>query len=79
MSMTENELLEAIQEALLKDSGSSGHLTMNEISEATGMSYKRVTAVLHRLKKEGRLEIKQVYRETLSGRMAPSPAYRILS
>ena len=50
---------------------------MNEIAEATGLSKKRLTGMLWRLKHQGRLDKTEKVVEVLDGRMMPVPAYRL--
>ena len=59
--------------------GDEGLRTAGEIAETKGWGRKRVLDALHRAQRAGRLEVVTVQRMTLTGRLAPVPAYRVLA
>lgn len=77
MDITLSELVAALEAAALRPETVDG-ITSKDLRKATGWSDKRVTATLHILKQQGRLGKRDVYRETLNGRMSPVPAYYLL-
>ena len=52
--------------------------TIAEMAAATGWPRCRVINLLRIAKQEGRLVVAEQRRETLAGKMAPVPVYRIL-
>lgn len=79
--MTENELLEALYQALdkpVENNDPPGAMTRQELQESLGWSDKRILKELHRLNDEGRLESVMVSRETLTGIWRKIPAYRLM-
>lgn len=77
ITVSEGELIQALQEAFRTKPDGEGYLTTNEISEATGMSREITIQTLRKLKLSGRLESGRVYREDLGGRFNRIPAYRL--
>lgn len=77
MDITLSELIAALEAAALRPETSDG-ITSGDLRTATGWSPKRVSSMLHVLKRQGRLGIRNVYRENLNGRMSPVPAYYLL-
>lgn len=53
--------------------------TQKEWAEHWGISDRRATVVLQGAKRVGRLDIRSVVREALSGKMVPVPGYRIVA
>lgn len=79
ISISENELLDALREATESEQGDDGALTLREIMAATGMSERRAKEHMSRLKAAGRIEPVKVRREALDGRNALVPAYRVIA
>lgn len=67
------ELLAALEAA--SQPGSETGVTTMDIKAATGWPERRITQALGRLKEEGRLGVKTVYRINLHGVAHPRPAY----
>lgn len=78
MDITINELIAALEAAQARPETEDG-ITTRELRAATGWSEKRITGLLGALKGEGRLGVRQVYRQTLNGRISPVPGYVLLS
>lgn len=78
ISVTENELLEALREArgAHKPAEEDGAMTRSEMERATGWSKKQVDAVLNGLLDEGRWECIWVPRQQRDGVVRRMPAYR---
>ena len=77
ITVSEGELIQALQEAFRTRPDGEGYLTTVELSEATGMSHEIIMQALKKLKLSGRLEAGRVYREDLGGRFNKVPAYRL--
>ena len=77
VSITTNELLEAIRKAQqsIKDPG--GFTTITEMRDASGMCRSAIAHHLRLFKQAGRLECRRVPREGLDGRRTMVPAYRV--
>jgi len=77
VSITTNELLEAIRKAQrsIKDPG--GFTTITEMRDASGMCRNAIAHHLRLFKQAGRLECRRVPREGLDGRRTMVPAYRV--
>lgn len=77
VSITTNELLEAIRKAQrsIKDPG--GFTTITEMRDASGMCRNAIAHHLQLFKQAGRLECRRVQREGLDGRRTVVPAYRV--
>ena len=75
-SVTEAQLFQALQDALVLKDGEDGTTTA-ELVEATGMTVSKILKALGRLKKDGKLEHVRVMRETIDGRTHPRPGYRL--
>lgn len=76
VKITTDDLLEALQDALSKPSDGEAS-TVSDIMDATGRSSALVRKSLQVLAREGRLEVVQVRRPSLDGRLVPVPGYRI--
>ena len=74
-SVTETELLQALQDALCLEGEDAS--TTKELARATGMSVNRVQASLLALKEEGKIECVRVMRTTVDDRFHPRPGYRL--
>lgn len=78
MSMTQNELLEALRVAAeAQDEQGDGAMTMRELRAALNYGDDRLRAMLHRLKADGLVEVVRVQRRTLDDRLNLTPAYRL--
>lgn len=75
VEITYDDLVQALEDQYQENP--EGYLTTQEISHRMHHSIKWVTYKLRELKAEGRLEMAMVKRESLSGVMLPTPAYRI--
>lgn len=75
-SMTEAQLLEELQQALVLTDAEEAS-TVREIADRLGVSPKTVRERLRALKRAGRLECVTVYRESIDGRMTPVPGFRL--
>jgi hypothetical protein len=77
--ITENELVTALQNALLEniDNRPPGYRTREELQETLNMSEYRLLQRLRTLKKQGRLESLRVSVENITGSMGSRPAYRL--
>lgn len=75
-TITTGELLEALA-AAARGNVPEDARTVNELSEASGVSIRRVRAALALLNRVGRLESFQVVRPALDGRASRVPAYTI--
>lgn len=80
INITNDDLLNALS-ALLTTSGIEeddfAWLTTAEISEKMNLPANRVNAMLWKLKRSGKLEVKKVRRETLDNRTSLVPGYRV--
>ena len=75
ITVTQNDLLDAIKAALTMDGDG---VTSNELMEASGASADQVRNFLHALAREGRLETTKVRRTAvLTGANILIPAYKI--
>lgn len=77
LNITESQLLEALLHAASPDNP-EGAMTMQDLRQELGWGYQKIRAELHRLNREGKLEVTRVILPDLTGRMAPRPAYRVL-
>jgi len=75
VSVTENELLEALSRAQRADPDGQ---TVTEMVEATGVGRRKVLDALRVIQKEGRLQVRQAHRLGINGRAQPVPVYTIL-
>ena len=78
--ITEAELLQALENALVADDNPEGALTTGELSELTGWhlhTVRKALKALKALKVAGCLRTVKVYREDLAGRYTKVPAYRL--
>lgn len=78
MTVTQDDLLDALRNALLKPMEGNG-VTVGELQETTGYSYERIRKALRVLSVAGRLEVSRVTRMDIAGRPSSVPAYRIKS
>lgn len=76
MSITTNDLLDAIREALSAVPDGEGQ-TVQEMAEATGLGTTTVRKTLAALHRDGRLTVVRVRRPALDGRLSSVPAYRL--
>lgn len=74
--ITETELIEALSVAM-KASGPTEAMTVAELQAATRLGEKRLRRALHALKRDQRLVVHQVVRETLDNRPCVVSAYTI--
>ena len=75
ITVTQNDLLDAIKAALAMDGDG---VTSNELMEASGAGPDQVRKFLHALAREGRLEVTKVRRTAvLTGSNILVPAYKI--
>jgi hypothetical protein len=77
IELTERDLIEAVLASAEAQGAAQGALTTAELAEQAGMSYTLTLAKLHRLQKEGRLEVVRMRRQSLDGRTTWVPAYRL--
>jgi DNA-binding Lrp family transcriptional regulator len=56
-----------------------GHMTTSEISNALGVSEKKVRSVLRKLINDGRVTHKHVYVRSIDGNMVRSNGYRLIT
>ena len=75
--ITEAELLQALENALVADDNPEGALTTMELTDLTGWHLHTVRKALRTLKSAGCLGVVKVYREDLAGRYTKVPAYRL--
>lgn len=76
IELTEQDLIEAVLQAQA-DQGPAGALTIRDLVKRTGRTDTTIRTKLHELREAGRLEVLQVRRATLDGRVQPVPAYRL--
>lgn len=78
VSITTNELLEAIRKAQRSVKDPGGFTTITEMQDASGMCRTSIARHLRVFKQTGRLECQRVPREGLDGRHTVVPAYRVI-
>jgi len=85
VTITEAELLEALQQALREakehpgeDEQAAGALTVSELADELGWYPEKVRRRLKQLKAQGLLESIKVHREAIDGSSRVSPAYRFV-
>jgi len=77
LGLTENELVQALQEALTRDEDTKGGLTARELAEAAGVGIDYVREGLRLLKQQGIIETVRVQRRDLADRLTRLPGYRL--
>lgn len=78
ISVTENDLLDALSEALPSGKGPDDARTVREMAKATGWSEVRVRKALVAVQEQGRLVVHRVGRQGIDGRAAVVSAYTIV-
>ena len=80
LDISENELIQALAEAQIDvEQDRDGFLTMREMLGALDWPKARITANLHALHSQGRIETRKVIMVDISGRRTRVPAYRLKS
>lgn len=77
MTITENELLDALQLAAA-GSAPENACTVVELAKAAGVSTAKVLRTLKTFQAQGRLAVHRVPRARMDGVVQPVPAYTIL-
>ena len=75
-AITQDDLLQALADAMTS-AGPDDAKTFAELEDAHGIGSSRLRKLLRRLHQQGRLEVINVKRPSLSGVLQPIPAYRI--
>ncbi len=78
LTISESELLDALEQSLAKASGPKEARTVKEIQEDTGFSTLKVMTALRALQKQNRLVPCRVARLAVDGVERKVPAYTIL-
>lgn len=76
-SITHDELLQALVDALQPQCDGDGLMTARELEERLGWSQKRTYRALRQLRKAGRLQVIMVRRTRLDGNLQWAPGYRL--
>ena len=77
VSITTNELLDAIRVAQKSVKDPGGFTTISEMQDASKMCRPAIAKHLRAFKLAGRLECQRVPREAIDGRPVLVPAYRV--
>lgn len=77
VSITTNELLDAIRVAQRSVRDPDGFTTVTEMMDASRMCRPTIAKHLRAFKVAGRLECRRVAREAIDGRQTFVPAYRV--
>lgn len=81
MSVTQfgdhDELVKALQRITESSDGDDGYLTCDELSDMTGMSRSSLQKRMKLLYKNGKIDIRQVVRQNISGSIMKVPGYRL--
>lgn len=77
MEFTEQELIDALEQARLDEANAAGALTMDELVKATGRSKTTLRRELWSLKDADRLEVKRVKKQRIDGVWTVTTAYRV--
>lgn len=77
MKVTQDDLLEALKEALGRPEAGDG-FTVAELMESTERNDEVVRRGLKKLAAAGRLEVTSKYRRNLAGVLQRAPAYKII-
>ena len=78
LDISENELIQALAEAQIDlEQDREGFLTMREMVAALDWPKARITANLHALHSQGRIETRKVVVVDIAGRRTRVPAYRL--
>lgn len=77
MTITENDLLDAIRAALATPTEAGDGFTGPELAEAAGKSTTTVRQALKRLLASGTAEVVQLRRMKINGQAATVPGYRL--
>ena len=78
MSMTENELIEALREAQREAKNPEGYLTVIEMSRILGKSDKHVYKLLKPLHEKELLDVKWLAGTSISGVAIKKPGYKLI-
>lgn len=73
---SEDELIQALINALDLSEGSDGYLTMSEMRRATGLSEHAIRRRLHTLNDRGQLQVRRMPRRNITGAVQATIAYR---
>lgn len=76
--MTIDEALQELSAIVEQHTSPDGFYTTDELCEASGRSRFYIGTKLKQAHKAGRLEVRNVPRPTITGKMWPKPGYRIL-
>ena len=76
-SITQDDLLAALAEAIRPVEGPTDAKTMDEMMLTSGWGQDKLRRALKLAKQQGRLEVVQVVRESLAGATIRVPAYRL--
>lgn len=79
ITITENEIIQALQDAVRQAPGDDNAVTTDDILAVTGWGEHKLRRHMRAIKASGRLESTRVMRESIDGRMCAVPAYRIKS
>ncbi len=79
LDITESELLEALRKAFAGVTDTDGYLTMAELEAETGASPTAILRELHRLDRQGLLDVAEVKKPNIARRLSSKPAYKMLS
>ncbi len=77
LTITENELVEALRSAMGPDEGPTDARTVQEMAATIGRAERFVRDNVRKLIAEGRVELVRVKRPAIDGRIQSLPAYRI--
>jgi predicted transcriptional regulator len=77
ITITESDILEALA-ASVAGNDPKGAKTTREIAADSGLRENRVRNALHVFQSQGRLQVHQVMRPSLDGKLKPCAAYTVL-
>lgn len=77
MTITTAEILAELEAASQRADAPDGYITIREMKDQTNLAEARIRQALMSAKHDGRLDMRKVMKETLSGTMQPVPVYRI--
>lgn len=75
---TEAEWIEELESICRAAEEAEGFLSVTEISSATSKSRSWVLNMIRKLHTDGRVEVKKILKETITGDRCRTPVYRLL-
>jgi len=72
-----DELMSALQEAMMQDDGDGGFQTVNELTETLHLHDRKVRKLIGKLLAQGKVVVGKVRRSSIDGRFSLVPAYKI--